>query len=248
VTGLPLENLADLGSPASKLPCVGPKIERTEISVRFHPWGAHTHTHRNLSPKDLPLRESILYDSWCPLLPYVRSNSRHLLDSTNYRRGYATRLEVPCLGHLYCVYLQADRDKCTQVTLRLPQGFRTNDSSGNELFGILHSNLYGNPEAAFTWMQTLVRWMMDTFNADCWSATMCCTDSAICVIHDPHGITAFVVTYVDDCLAYSPSDDVLKFIQDKYNARFGVTVRNPLLMVENERQTLDKLSYKFPTT
>jgi hypothetical protein len=57
-----------------------------------------------------------------------------------------------------------------------------------------------------------------------------------------------VVTYVDDCLAYSPSDDVLKFIQDKYNARFGVTVRNPLLMVENERQTLDKLSYKFPTT
>jgi hypothetical protein len=124
-------------------------------------------------------------------------------------------------------YLQADRDKCTQVALRLPQGFRTNDSSGNELFGILHSNLYGNPEAAFTWMQTLVRWMMETFNANGWSATMCRTDSAVCVIHDPHGITAFVVTYVDDCLAYSPSDDVLKFIQDKYNDRFGVTVRNP---------------------
>eukprot|EP01049_Picozoa_sp_SAG25_P003525 SAG25_NODE_204_length_11947_cov_29.018822_1_plen_47_part_10 len=28
--------------------------------------------------------------------------------ATNYRRGYATRLEVPRLGHLYCVYLQAD--------------------------------------------------------------------------------------------------------------------------------------------
>ena len=50
VTGLPLENLADLGGPASKLPCVGPKIARTEISVRFHPWGAQTHTHRTFSP------------------------------------------------------------------------------------------------------------------------------------------------------------------------------------------------------
>jgi hypothetical protein len=37
-----------------KLPCVGPKIERTEISVRFHPWGAHTHTYRNLSPMGIP--------------------------------------------------------------------------------------------------------------------------------------------------------------------------------------------------
>jgi hypothetical protein len=52
VTGLPLKNLADLGGPASKLPCVGRKIERTEISVRFHPWGAHTLTHRTSVPRE----------------------------------------------------------------------------------------------------------------------------------------------------------------------------------------------------
>jgi hypothetical protein len=28
---------------------------RTEISVRFHPWGAHTHTHRNPSPTGITL-------------------------------------------------------------------------------------------------------------------------------------------------------------------------------------------------
>jgi hypothetical protein len=34
--------------------CLDLTVLRTEISVRFHPWGAHTmahtHTHRNLSP------------------------------------------------------------------------------------------------------------------------------------------------------------------------------------------------------
>ena len=55
-----------------------------------------------------------------------------------------------------------------------------NDSDGNELLGILHANLYGNPEAAFTWFKTLSKWMLDRFNEDGWSAFMSRVDRAAC--------------------------------------------------------------------
>eukprot|EP01047_Picozoa_sp_COSAG01_P061835 COSAG01_NODE_7776_length_3061_cov_11.754303_3_plen_78_part_00 len=43
------------------------------------------------------MRQSVLYDSRCTLLPYVRSNGRHLLDSADHCRRHATRLGLPRL-------------------------------------------------------------------------------------------------------------------------------------------------------
>jgi hypothetical protein len=49
VTGLPLGNLADLGSPPSKLPCVGPKIERVLKSQSDSTHGGGTRNEHTVS-------------------------------------------------------------------------------------------------------------------------------------------------------------------------------------------------------
>jgi hypothetical protein len=60
--------------PILRIPSIGRKIERrsTEISVRFHPWGAHPPTHRTSVP-----RESQNPASWGrPAAATVRPRSR----------------------------------------------------------------------------------------------------------------------------------------------------------------------------
>ena len=122
-------------------------------------------------------------------------------------------------------YLQADATSDEdRIPLIYPKGMAKYDYRGNELRGVLISNLYGHPAAGARWAKTRDTWILDFFNNEetsrGWRVYQCHSDPCLFVFDSPDHVTSLVLIYVDDVDSVGPDDTHLKCIRDCFNERF----------------------------
>lgn len=69
-----------------------------------------------------------------------------------------------------------------RIAVVYPDGFKRQDSDGNELFAVLEKNLYGMPNAARGWGQHRDEFIIRRFNQKGWRCTKSNSDSCLFII------------------------------------------------------------------
>jgi len=133
-------------------------------------------------------------------------------------------------------YLQADATSDEdRIPLIYPKGMAKYDYRGNELRGVLISNLYGHPAAGARWAKTRDTWILDFFNNEetsrGWRVYQCHSDPCLFVFDSPDHVTSLVLIYVDDVDSVGPDDAHLKYIRDVYKLGLLGSVRSRASLV-----------------
>jgi site-specific DNA-cytosine methylase len=82
-----------------------------------------------------------------------------------------------------------------RIAVVMPEGFKSRDSDGNELFAVLEKNLYGMPNAARGWGQHRDEFILSHFNGEGWRCRHTRMDPCLFIIDKWAGLGKGMLNY-----------------------------------------------------
>lgn len=119
-----------------------------------------------------------------------------------------------------------------EIRMRLPEGFKKYDSSGQELVCKLHKALYGLKQAPRNWNLTITQWLAE------YGFIQSKVDPGIIVYHKGK-LTYVLALYVDDSILVGPNGPFIFEFKIAFGRRFNVQDLGPVawLGMSVERDT-----------
>lgn len=134
-------------------------------------------------------------------------------------------------------YCQADRGDSELLAVRYPEGFRRYNSNGEEQFGILRKNLYGDPAAGRNWEKIRNATILELFNKDGWTCKRCIKEPCLFIIEKDNKRT-YMLVWTDDCDLVGESKDQLQEIFTIVNTKWESKQIDPSYMLGIKREII----------
>ena len=103
-----------------------------------------------------------------------------------------------------------------------PEGLGGIDENGEKYVALLKSAVFGHPDTAGCWNETMNGWIKYFFSRNGWTIRMLHNDPRVSVILSPEDAPSILIMSIDVCYLQGEREEDLEYIRRSFGDAFGI--------------------------